>query len=76
MNAFFRRPALYILTRFEIGIDKNILYFNFKYFSLSASMVDKILVIKANLDTIYLAPSTELDPEDINEIDMEDELQQ
>jgi hypothetical protein len=28
-------------------------------------MVDKILVIKANLDTVYLAPSTEPDPEEM-----------
>jgi hypothetical protein len=35
-------------------------------------MVDKILVIKANLDTVYLAPSTEPDPEEMI-IENEDE---
>uniref|UniRef100_A0A914E531 HAT C-terminal dimerisation domain-containing protein n=1 Tax=Acrobeloides nanus TaxID=290746 RepID=A0A914E531_9BILA len=32
---------------------------------LSAETVDNILVIKANLDTVYLAPSTEPDPEEM-----------
>jgi hypothetical protein len=32
---------------------------------LSAAMLEKILVIKTNLDTVYLAPSIELDPEEI-----------
>ena len=44
---------------------------NYAYFkinlSLSADMVDKILVIKANLDAVHLAPSTEPDVDDLNE---------
>jgi hypothetical protein len=35
-------------------------------------MLDKILVIKANLDTVYLAPSTDPDPEEISESDEEE----
>ena len=30
-------------------------------------MVDKILVIKANLDAVHLAPSTEPDVDELNE---------
>ena len=41
-------------------------------------MVDKLLVIKANINTVLLAPSTELDPDDIAEesTENEDELPQ
>ena len=39
-------------------------------------MADKLLVIKANLDTVRLAPSTEPDPNDILAVEKEEELQQ
>jgi hypothetical protein len=40
-------------------------------------MAEMLLVIKANLNTVYLAPSTEIDEEDITEDsnENEDELQ-
>ena len=40
-------------------------------------MAEMLLVIKANLDTVYLAPSTEIDEDDITEDsnENEDELQ-
>jgi hypothetical protein len=39
-------------------------------------MAEMILVIKANLDTVYLAPSAELDEDDVKEEmnENEDEL--
>jgi len=47
------------------------------HFSLSGKMAEMLLVIKANLDTVYLAPSTEIDEDDITEDsnENEDELQ-
>jgi hypothetical protein len=40
-------------------------------------MAEMLLVIKANLNTVYLAPSTEIDDDDITEDsnENEDELQ-
>jgi hypothetical protein len=40
-------------------------------------MAEMLLVIKANLNTVYLAPSTEIDEDDITEDtnENEDELQ-
>jgi hypothetical protein len=40
-------------------------------------MAEMLLVIKANLDTVYLAPSTEIDEDDLTEEsnENEDELQ-
>ena len=42
-------------------------------FSLSGETVDKILGIKANLDSVHLAPSIEPDPDDIAMVEKEEE---